>query len=98
MAFSAVSVIRGSGEIAAMVVEVTKIIFTRPFQFREFVEQAWFITSVTLIMASIGSIAGAVVGGPRRSLEQYGDQLMFYVKALAWTPRAIRPGNGSTIN
>ena len=41
-------------------------------------------------MASIGSIAGAAVDGRRRSLEAYGDQLMFYVKALAWTPRAIR--------
>ena len=41
-------------------------------------------------MASIGSIAGAVVQGRRDSLEQYGDQLLFYVKALAWTPRAIR--------
>ena len=45
-------------------------------------------------MASIGSFASgigsAVVGPPRRSLEQYGDQLLFYVKALAWTPRAIR--------
>ena len=30
MAFNAVSVIRGPGEIAAMVVEVTKLIFTRP--------------------------------------------------------------------
>ncbi len=33
MAFSAVSVIRDLA-IAAMVVEVTKRIFTRPFQFR----------------------------------------------------------------
>ncbi len=41
-------------------------------------------------MASIGSVAGSVVAGRRRSLEAYGDQLMFYVKALAWTPRAIR--------
>ena len=41
-------------------------------------------------MATLGSIAGAVVDGRRRSLETYGDQLMFYVKALAWTPRAIR--------
>ena len=49
MAFSAVSVVRGPGEITAMVVEVTKRIFTRPFQFREFVEQAWFITSVSLM-------------------------------------------------
>lgn len=40
-------------------------------------------------MASIGSVAGAVVQGRRDSLEQYGDQLLFYVKALAWTPRAV---------
>ncbi|HSV40833.1 MAG TPA: ABC transporter permease [Nocardioidaceae bacterium] len=25
-----------------------------------------------------------------RQFEEYGDQLLFYVKALAWTPRAIR--------
>jgi phospholipid/cholesterol/gamma-HCH transport system permease protein len=41
-------------------------------------------------MATIGSLAGAAVKGPRRSLEQYGDQLLFHVKALAWAPRAIR--------
>jgi phospholipid/cholesterol/gamma-HCH transport system permease protein len=41
-------------------------------------------------MASIGSLTSAVTAGPRRSLEQYGDQLLFYVKAIAWTPRAIR--------
>ena len=28
--------------------------------------------------------------GAAPSLEQYGDQLLFYVKALAWAPRAIR--------
>ena len=62
MAFSAVSVIRGPGEIAAMVIEVTKRIFTRPFQFREFVEQAWFITSVTLMPTILVSIPfGAVI-------------------------------------
>ncbi len=62
MAFSAVSVVRGPGEIAAMVVEVTKLIFTRPFQFREFVEQAWFITSVTLMPTILVSIPfGAVI-------------------------------------
>jgi phospholipid/cholesterol/gamma-HCH transport system permease protein len=62
MAFSAVSVIRGPGEITAMVVDVTKLIFTKPFQFREFVEQAWFITSVTLLPTILVSIPfGAVI-------------------------------------
>ena len=41
-------------------------------------------------MASIGSVTSAIVAAPRRSLEQYGDQLLFYAKAVAWTPRAIR--------
>ena len=42
-------------------------------------------------MAGIQStIVDSVVVAPRRSLEQYGDQLLFYVKALAWGPRAVR--------
>lgn len=62
MGFSAVSVVRGPGEIAAMVVEVTKQIFTSRFQGREFVEQAWFITSVTLMPTILVSIPfGAVI-------------------------------------
>jgi phospholipid/cholesterol/gamma-HCH transport system permease protein len=62
MAFSAVSVIRGPGEIAAMVVEVTRRMFKRPFQWREFVEQAWFIASVTLMPTILVSIPfGAVI-------------------------------------
>lgn len=62
MALSAVSVLRGPGELAAMTVEVVKRIFTRPFQFREFVEQAWFITSVTLMPTILVSIPfGAVI-------------------------------------
>ncbi len=41
-------------------------------------------------MANLSTIPGALVKGRRESLEQYGDQFLFYVKALAWTPRAIR--------
>lgn len=62
MAFSAASAVRGPGEIAAMVVEVTRRMFKRPFQWREFVEQAWFITSVTLMPTILVSIPfGAVI-------------------------------------
>ena len=39
-----------------MTVEVTRRIFTRPFQFREFVDQAWFVTSLTLVPTILGSI------------------------------------------
>lgn len=41
-------------------------------------------------MASLTQIGSALVGGRRRALEQYGDQLLFYVKAVAWAPRAVR--------
>ncbi|MDN4163031.1 MlaE family ABC transporter permease [Nocardioides abyssi] len=62
MAFSAVSVIRGPGELTAMVVDVTKRLFTTPFQLREFIEQAWFITSVTLMPTILVSVPfGAVI-------------------------------------
>ncbi|WP_373286510.1 MlaE family ABC transporter permease [Nocardioides deserti] len=38
-------------------------------------------------MTDVGS---AILRERRARLEEYGDQLLFYVKALAWTPRAIR--------
>jgi phospholipid/cholesterol/gamma-HCH transport system permease protein len=40
-------------------------------------------------MASLSAIPKAVLDGRRQALETYGDQLLFYVKALAWTPRAV---------
>lgn len=62
MAFTAVSVLRGPGEIAAITVDVVRQTFTTRFQFREFVEQAWFITSVTLMPTILVSIPfGAVI-------------------------------------
>jgi phospholipid/cholesterol/gamma-HCH transport system permease protein len=40
-------------------------------------------------MAAITQVGAAVVGSPRRRVEEFGDQLLFYVKALAWTPSAV---------
>ena len=62
MGMSTASVIRGPGEIAAMVADVTKKVFTTRFQTREFIEQAWFITSVTLMPTILVSVPfGAVI-------------------------------------
>ena len=93
MAFSAVSVLRGPGEIAAMVVEVTKRIFTRPFQFREFVEQAWFITSVTLVPTILVSIPfGAVISLQVGNLTgQLGAQSFAGATAVLATVREAAP-------
>lgn len=41
-------------------------------------------------MSQIGDIAVTLLRERRQRLEEYGDQLLFYGKALAWTPRAIR--------
>ena len=62
MSFTAVSVVRGPGQLAAMVADVTRALFTTRFQTREFIEQAWFITSVTLMPTILVSIPfGAVI-------------------------------------
>jgi phospholipid/cholesterol/gamma-HCH transport system permease protein len=41
-------------------------------------------------MTSITSFGASVVRARRARIEEYGDQLLFYVRAIAWTPRAIR--------
>ena len=41
-------------------------------------------------MAMITDIGKELVRERRASLEERGDQLLFYIKALAWTPRAIK--------
>jgi phospholipid/cholesterol/gamma-HCH transport system permease protein len=41
-------------------------------------------------MATIMSVGSAIIKNRRDRMEEYGDQLLFYVKALAWTPRAVR--------
>jgi phospholipid/cholesterol/gamma-HCH transport system permease protein len=41
-------------------------------------------------MASLTAAGASVVRSQRKRVEEYGDQLLFYVKALAWTPVAVR--------
>lgn len=93
MAFNAVSVVRGPGEIAVMVVEVTKIIFTRKFQFREFLEQAWFVTTVTLMPTIMVSIPfGAVISLQVGNLTgQLGAQSFAGATAVLATVREAAP-------
>ena len=62
MAVQASSLVRGLGSIGLMTAEVIKALFTTKFQLREFLEQAWFITSVTLMPTILVSIPfGAVI-------------------------------------
>ena len=93
MAFSATSIIRGPGELALMVVEVTKRIFTTPFQLREFLEQAWFVTSVTLMPTILFSIPFcAVISLQVGSLTaQLGAQSFAGATAVLATVREAAP-------
>src|SRR5918999_3012471 len=62
MGMSPASVLRGPGQVAGMSWDVAKMTFTTRFQFREFVEQAWFVTSVTMMPTILVSIPfGAVI-------------------------------------
>ena len=93
MAISVASMVRGPGEIAAMVADVTKAVFTSRFQVREFIEQAWFITSVTLIPTILISIPfGAVISLQVGNLtSQLGAQSFAGATAVLATVREAAP-------
>ncbi|GAA5053815.1 MlaE family ABC transporter permease [Streptomyces similanensis] len=63
--------LRQTGRLFALSAEVSRAIFKRPFQFREFVEQFWFLASVTILPAALVSIPfGAVIALQVGSLTQ----------------------------
>ena len=59
---SPVAGVAQAGRLFALFLDVFRLIFRRPFQFREFVQQAWFVASVTIIPTALVSIPfGAVI-------------------------------------
>ncbi|MGW7518086.1 MlaE family ABC transporter permease [Streptomyces sp. NPDC054796] len=68
--------LRETGRLFALAVTVVRMTFRRPFQVREFVEQFWFIASVTILPAMLVTIPfGAVIALQVGSLiEQFGAQ------------------------
>ena len=51
-----------AGRLFAMFLDVMRLMFRRPWQFREFVQQAWFVASVTIVPTALVSIPfGAVI-------------------------------------
>jgi phospholipid/cholesterol/gamma-HCH transport system permease protein len=54
--------VRQAGSLFALFLDVGRMTFKRPFQGREFVQQAWFIASVTILPTMLVSIPfGAVI-------------------------------------
>ncbi|HZP15395.1 MAG TPA: ABC transporter permease [Nocardioides sp.] len=93
MALSVSAMLRGPGEVAAMTVDVVKATFTTRFQGREFIEQAWFITSVTLMPTILVSIPfGAVISLQVGQLTgQLGAQSFAGATAVLATVREAAP-------
>jgi phospholipid/cholesterol/gamma-HCH transport system permease protein len=68
--------LRETGRLFALGIETTRLVFKRPFQVRELIEQFWFIASVTILPAALVSIPfGAVIALQVGSLtQQFGAQ------------------------
>ncbi|MCW2799682.1 MAG: transporter permease [Aeromicrobium sp.] len=93
MGMSAATILRGPGEVAAMSWDVIKMAFTTKFRGREFVEQAWFVASVTLMPTILVSIPfGAVIALQVGSLTgQLGAQSFAGATAVLATVREAAP-------
>ena len=51
-----------AGKLFAFALDVGRGLFRRPFQLREFLQQAWFIASVTIVPTALVAIPfGAVI-------------------------------------
>src|SRR5437868_13173060 len=60
--FPGAGALRETGRLFALALDVLVNIFKRPFQMREFIQQAWFIASVTIIPTALVAIPfGAVI-------------------------------------
>ena len=58
----ALAPIGAAGNLFAFALDVGRGLFRRPFQLREFIQQAWFIASVTIIPTALVAIPfGAVI-------------------------------------
>jgi phospholipid/cholesterol/gamma-HCH transport system permease protein len=65
-----------AGKLFAFALDVARGLFRRPFQLREFLQQAWFIASVTIVPTALvaipfGAVIALQVGG---LIKQFGAQ------------------------
>ncbi len=65
-----------AGNLFAFALDVARALFRRPFQLREFIQQAWFIASVTIVPTALvaipfGAVIALQVGG---LIKQFGAQ------------------------
>jgi phospholipid/cholesterol/gamma-HCH transport system permease protein len=62
MAFTPVALFRETGSFVAMSLDTGRAVFRRPFQFREFLQQCWFVASVSILPTCLVAIPfGAII-------------------------------------
>ncbi|WP_086818834.1 ABC transporter permease [Allokutzneria sp. NRRL B-24872] len=74
--FPGAGALRETGRMFALGLDTTRAVFKRPFQVREFIQQCWFIASVTILPTALVAIPfGAVIALQLGSLtRQLGAQ------------------------
>jgi len=74
--FPGAGAISSTGKLFALGIDIAIGIFQRPFQFREFIDQCWFISRVCILPAALVSISfGSVISLQLGSLiKQFGAQ------------------------
>jgi phospholipid/cholesterol/gamma-HCH transport system permease protein len=90
---SATAAVRESGRLFALFLDVGRMTFRRPFQWRELVQQAWFIASVTILPTALVAIPfGAVIALQLGSLaQQLGAQSFSGGASVLATVREASP-------
>src|SRR6266540_852749 len=76
MTISATAPLKQAGNLFAFALDTFRAMFRRPFQLREFLQQAWFVASVTIIPTALvaipfGAVIALQVGG---LIKQFGAQ------------------------
>src|SRR6478752_7536093 len=74
--FPGAGALRETGRMFALGLDTSRAVFKRPFQVREFIQQCWFIASVTILPTALVAIPfGAVIALQLGSLtRQLGAQ------------------------
>src|ERR1700742_4611771 len=82
-----------AGKLFAFGLDVGRALFKRPFQTREFIQQAWFVASVTIIPTALvaipfGAVIALQVGG---LIKQFGAQAFTGSAAVLAVVREASP-------
>lgn len=93
MAAPVSGVLRHSGDFLAMSLDTMRAAVRRPFQWRELLQQAWFIASVTILPTALVSIpfGGVIALQVGNLFQQFGAQSYTGAAAVLATVRQASP-------